>query len=35
VVGISIIGWLTGTVADTVKAGKPAKVDMTADEKKS
>jgi hypothetical protein len=35
VVGISIIGWLTGTVADTVKAGKPVKVDMTADEKKS
>jgi hypothetical protein len=34
VVGISIIGWLAGTVADTVKAGKTAHADMTTDEKK-
>ena len=35
VVGISIIGWLTGTVADTVKAGKTAHIDLTIKEKKS
>jgi hypothetical protein len=35
VVGISIIGWLAGTVADTVKAGKTARIDMTTDEKKN
>jgi hypothetical protein len=35
VVGISIIGWLAGTIADTVKAGKTAPVDMTTNEKKS
>jgi hypothetical protein len=35
VVGLSIIGWLTGTVADTVRAGKAARIDMTAEQKKS
>ena len=35
VVGLSIIGWLTGTVADTVRAGKAARIDLTVKEKKS
>jgi len=34
VVGISITGWLAGTLADTVKAGKAAHVGVTAKEKK-
>jgi hypothetical protein len=34
VVGISITGWLIGTLADTVKAGKTAHVGLTAKEKK-
>ncbi|HTZ19171.1 MAG TPA: hypothetical protein VMB78_12115 [Dissulfurispiraceae bacterium] len=34
VVGIAIIGWLTGTVADTVRAAKTARIGLTAKEKK-
>ena len=34
VVGISITGWLIGTLADTVKAGKTAHVGLTVKEKK-
>lgn len=34
VAGIAIIGWLTGTVADTVRAAKTARIGLTAKEKK-
>jgi len=34
VVGISIIGWLAGTVVDTVRATKTAHIGLTAKEKK-
>lgn len=34
VVGISITGWLAGTLVDTVRAGKPAHVGAAAREKK-
>jgi len=34
VVGISITGWLAGTLVDTVKAGKTAPVGLTVKEKK-
>lgn len=34
VVGISITGWLVGTVADTLKAGKTVQVGLTPKEKK-
>jgi hypothetical protein len=34
VVGISVTGWLAGTLVDTVKAGKTAPVGLPVKEKK-